>query len=50
MDQTRWQQIENLYFEVLDRPVTGRNDFLQSQSADDFDLYQEVRSLHTVSS
>jgi hypothetical protein len=45
MNQARWQKIESLYFEALDHPVVGRNDFLRSQSADDFNLYREVCSL-----
>ncbi|MDQ4123314.1 MAG: serine/threonine-protein kinase [Acidobacteriota bacterium] len=45
MNQTRWQQIENLYFAVLEQPENERAQFLSEKSAGDPELYEEVQSL-----
>src|ERR1700737_4436447 len=41
----RWQQVENLYHEALERPVATRSEFLRSACDDDEELYREVESL-----
>lgn len=47
MTPTRWKQIENLYFEILEQPPEKRIDFLDNASDDD-ELRREVETLLSV--
>ncbi len=41
----RWQQIESLFQEALDRPAAERDAFLRQACGGDADLLREARSL-----
>ncbi|MEO7658678.1 MAG: hypothetical protein ABIV48_03605, partial [Pyrinomonadaceae bacterium] len=45
MDKTRWQQIEDLYHDALDRPLIERSQFLSDACSGDTELFREVESL-----
>ena len=46
MDKTRWQQIENLYYEVLEySSAAERARFLERECAEDTKLFAEITSL-----
>jgi hypothetical protein len=45
MDAKRWQQIERLYHEALDRPAADRQVFLAEACAGDDTLRREVEEL-----
>src|SRR5450432_2654540 len=45
MDSDRWKQIDNLLQAALERPPTGRAEFLRQACAGDEALEREVRSL-----
>ena len=45
MDRDRWQRVEALFHEVLDRPAAERDAFLRAACAGDEALYNEVRVL-----
>ncbi len=45
MDALRWQRIEALFAQAMERPPTVRTAFVRDVCADDFDLAREVLSL-----
>jgi hypothetical protein len=45
MTPERWQQIDKLLDEALDRPPEGRKAFLEQACAGDEDLHREVGAL-----
>ena len=46
MDKTRWHQIENLYYEVLEYPSAAeRARFLERECAEDTELFDEIMTL-----
>jgi hypothetical protein len=46
MDKTRWQQIENLYYEVLEySSALERARFLERECAEDSELFAEITTL-----
>lgn len=46
MDKTRWRQIENLYYEVLEYPSAAeRARFLEHECAEDTELFAEITTL-----
>ncbi len=46
MNKTRWRQIENLYYEVLEYPSADeRAAFLERECAEDTELFAEITTL-----
>ncbi|MEJ2634137.1 MAG: hypothetical protein P8184_02450 [Calditrichia bacterium] len=45
MDDSRWENIQRLFIEALELPVSARDDYLQRECGDDLDLRCQVERL-----